>query len=511
MAAAAGTAAAAVGALRGAFHGAAVAPSARQQRVSSAGVVAVPAAPTPSSRKGQAGVVVAQASKKTGGTQSGTKSGLLGTISNLPFGTVGLPFGTLSRVGGGRRRNDSNTIFVAGATGRLGARIVRELLQRGFNVRAGVRNPEKAQALLQAAQGLDLLDGAGGRRLQLVEVDLEQPDTIPAALAGAGRVVCAIGASESSLLDWSGPYRIDGKATEDLVEAAHASGVQQFVLVTSLGTTKFGLPASALNLFWGVLKWKGQAEKALQESGMAYTIVRPGGMERPADDYKLTHNLRLEGKDTLFGGLVSRLQVAEVVGECLTRPEAAENKVLEVVAETNAPPRTILDLLVDIPTAGPSQAERAVEADIALVREAELEAEADEDDEDSAPKKRSTVVLNLFKKKSAEEEEEEPEVKKPKRPAPKRKPVPAKEDEAARAEMEALRAAVQADESARLFALSQDALQEAEAEADRLAAQAEAAKAALEQVRIKAERVFQQAAEDVEESDEAKQLAGASK
>lgn len=81
------------------------------------------------------------------------------------------------------------------------------------------------------------------------------------------------------------------------------------MLVTSLGTGKFGWPAGALNLFWGVLFWKRQAEAALEKSGMAYTIVRPGGMERPTDDYKKTHNVVLKPRDSIFGGQVSRLQV----------------------------------------------------------------------------------------------------------------------------------------------------------------------------------------------------------
>jgi hypothetical protein len=38
-------------------------------------------------------------------------------------------------------------------------------------------------------------------------------------------------------------------------------------------------------------------------------IVRPGGMERPTDAYKETHNITLSEEDTLFGGLVSNLQV----------------------------------------------------------------------------------------------------------------------------------------------------------------------------------------------------------
>ena len=38
-------------------------------------------------------------------------------------------------------------------------------------------------------------------------------------------------------------------------------------------------------------------------------IVRPGGMERPTDAFKETHNITLSAEDTLFGGLVSNLQV----------------------------------------------------------------------------------------------------------------------------------------------------------------------------------------------------------
>ena len=43
---------------------------------------------------------------------------------------------------------------------------------------------------------------------------------------------------------------------------------------------------------------------ALEKSGLNYVIVRPGGMERPTDSYKETHNVRLCTADTLFGGQV---------------------------------------------------------------------------------------------------------------------------------------------------------------------------------------------------------------
>ncbi len=91
----------------------------------------------------------------------------------------------------------------------------------------------------------------------------------------------------------------------------------------------------ALNLFGGILFQKRRAEKALEDSGLQYVIVRPGGMERPTDDYKLTHNVRLATRDTLFGGLVSRLQVAELVSAAIANPSLTENKVTILPADTS--------------------------------------------------------------------------------------------------------------------------------------------------------------------------------
>lgn len=77
-------------------------------------------------------------------------------------------------------------------------------------------------------------------------------------------MVSCVGAPESATFDASAPRRIDGDGSVALVEAVAAVGVQQFVLVTSLGTGKFGLPAGVLNLFWGVLKEKRKAEQVRQ-------------------------------------------------------------------------------------------------------------------------------------------------------------------------------------------------------------------------------------------------------
>ncbi len=63
----------------------------------------------------------------------------------------------------------------------------------------------------------------------------------------AQQVVSAIGASETEL-KLTAPKEIDGQASIDLVNTAAQLGVEQFVMVTSLGTGKLGFPAGKSSL-----------------------------------------------------------------------------------------------------------------------------------------------------------------------------------------------------------------------------------------------------------------------
>lgn len=254
--------------------------------------------------------------------------------------------GTTSTKNNNNKDSNNNTVLVAGSTGRLGARIVKELLVAGYQVRAGARNIEKATKYKDLAEETEALTKEQLSRLTIVPLDITDPETIIPAIGNASRIVCAVGAAESEFTDLSAPKRIDGEGTINLIEAASGSvGIDHFILVTSLGTGKWGWPAGVLNLFGGVLIFKRRAEEALERSGLRYTIVRPGGMERPTDEYKLTHNVRLAPRDTLFGGQVSRLQIAELVSSAIAYPKVAGNKCLEVVAETTAPAQSYEALL----------------------------------------------------------------------------------------------------------------------------------------------------------------------
>lgn len=215
--------------------------------------------------------------------------------------------------------------LVAGATGQTGRRIVQELVKRGVPVRALVRDRAAAQSILPP-------------EAELVVGDVLQPETLREALGDATVVLCATGAKPG--FDPTGPYKVDYEGTKNLVDAAKAKGIEHFVFVSSLCTSKFFHP---LNLFFLILVWKKQAEEYLQQSGLTYTIVRPGGLKNEDNPDAIL----MSSADTLSEGSIPRTKVAQTCVEALYSPNA-RNKIVEIVAKPDAPAKSFDDLFVGV-------------------------------------------------------------------------------------------------------------------------------------------------------------------
>lgn len=215
--------------------------------------------------------------------------------------------------------------FVAGATGETGRRIVQELVQRQIPVRVLVRNITTARAILPP--GVELIEG-----------DVLNLDSITTAMGDSTVVLCATGAKPS--LDPTGPYQVDYVGTKNLVDAAKAKNIEQFVFVSSLCVSRFFHP---LNLFWLILWWKQQAEQYLKTSGLNYTIVRPGGLKNEDNPNPVV----MSTADTLFEGSIPRQKVAQVCVESLSHPQS-RNKILEIISEPTAPTKSWEDLFASV-------------------------------------------------------------------------------------------------------------------------------------------------------------------
>ena len=242
-------------------------------------------------------------------------------------------------------RSLSMNILVAGSTGKVGQRIVKQLSES-----AELDGKVRCLTRITSAQKAEgLFSGLKSVEVKLIDFENEAVDAeLVASMEGCTTVVCTLGAGES--LNWRQPYEVDGKLSQKIIAAAMTSStVKNFILVSSLGTDRIGFPASILNIFWGVLSWKRQTEEKLINSGLNYLIVRPGGMEKPKDDFELTHNMKLHQASTIFGGLVSNKQIASVCVASILNPGLVKDRIVEVTADPEYPKLSAVELLAALP------------------------------------------------------------------------------------------------------------------------------------------------------------------
>ncbi|GAB2296902.1 hypothetical protein Dimus_031003 [Dionaea muscipula] len=233
-------------------------------------------------------------------------------------------------------------IFVAGATGSTGRKIVEQLLAKGFAVKAGVRDIATAKISFS-----DIINPAA---LQFVKADVTQGvDKLAEAIGDdSDAVICATGFRRS--WDLTAPWKVDNFGTVNLVEACGKVGVDRFILISSILVNGAAMgqllnPAYIiLNVFGLVLVAKLQAENYIRKSGINYTIVRPGGLRNDPP----SGNIVVEPEDTLSQGSISRDQVARVAVEALLHQEEASYKVVEIIARPDAPNRPLKDLFAAI-------------------------------------------------------------------------------------------------------------------------------------------------------------------
>lgn len=208
-------------------------------------------------------------------------------------------------------------VLVFGATGGTGRRVVTQLLGQGHKVRAFVRDEASARDKL----------GAG---VEYVTGDVRDAASVRPAFSGVRLVISAIGSSGRARDPSNSPEAVDYGGVKTLAEEAAAAQVEHFVLVSSMGATIEDHPLN--QMFDNILMWKFKGEEALRNSGVPFTIVRPGSLTEEPGGKVAIKVFPEDGGE----GSIPRADVARVCVAALANP-AAMNKTLSVISGEGAP------------------------------------------------------------------------------------------------------------------------------------------------------------------------------
>jgi uncharacterized protein YbjT (DUF2867 family) len=205
-------------------------------------------------------------------------------------------------------------LAVSGASGKTGWRVVQEALARGHRVTAIVR-PDSA-----------LPEGLNGARLE--RLHLGDGSALQQALHGCDALVIATGARPS--VDLAAPFKVDALGVRQQIQACQAVELKRVVLVSSLCAGRWLHP---LNLFGLILVWKRLGERWLEQSGLDWTVVRPGGLQESEQNLE-AQQLISTAADQQQEGSIPRRLVARVCLDALDDP-ASSGRIIEI---TSAPP-----------------------------------------------------------------------------------------------------------------------------------------------------------------------------
>ena len=215
------------------------------------------------------------------------------------------------------------TVAISGASGKTGYRIAEELLAAGDTPRLLLRPNSTLPSSLA---------GCDCRRLELTD-----SPALDDALRGAQALIIATGARPSP--DLTTPLRVDAWGVQRQVDSCRRVGVKRVVLVSSLCAGRFLHP---LNLFGLILVWKRLGERALETSGLDWTVIRPGGLSEREEVEN--EGIRWTGADRQESSSIPRRVVARCCLEALDTP-AAIGQILEVTSSPSLPPVTLEQVL----------------------------------------------------------------------------------------------------------------------------------------------------------------------
>ena len=207
---------------------------------------------------------------------------------------------------------EKEKVLVAGASGYLGRYVVREFAERGYSVRALVRNPEKLEK-----EGPNLELPVADVVDEVVTGDATDPDTLKGACEGVDIVFSCMGLTK--------PQRdvtneqVDHLGNRALLEDALSNGVKKFIYVSVFNAEKM--------MDVDVVQAHERFVQDLQASGMSSTVIRPTGF---FSDMGMFFSMARSGHMFLLGdgtNHVNPIHGADLAKVCVDAVKGSEREI----------------------------------------------------------------------------------------------------------------------------------------------------------------------------------------
>ncbi len=191
-------------------------------------------------------------------------------------------------------------IAIVGGNGQVARHLIVQLVADGHEPVALVRNPAYKHDLEQL-----------GAHVRMLDIEQDEVDHFAAVFAGCDAVVFSAGGGPDGNIARKRTVDIGGSLKS--IEAARQAGIDRFVQISAINVDR-PVPDDAQPVWKAYVEAKRDADAALRDSGLDWTILRPG---RLTDDEGT--GLVAVGEDVARGE-IPRADVAAVVVAVLDDP-----------------------------------------------------------------------------------------------------------------------------------------------------------------------------------------------
>jgi uncharacterized protein YbjT (DUF2867 family) len=216
-----------------------------------------------------------------------------------------------------------STIVIVGGHGKVALLLARALAGQGHAVRSLIRRQEQGADVEQA-----------GAVPYLLDIERSDVGDFADAFGDADAVVFSAGGGPDGNAERKRTVDLEGSLKS--IEAAKRVGIARFVQVSAIGVDE-PLPEGTDAVWRAYVEAKRDADAALRDSGLDWTIVRPGSLtDGPATD-------RIRIGKRLPGGEIPRADVAALIVAVLQ-----DDSTIGAQFEVTSGDRTISDAIATL-------------------------------------------------------------------------------------------------------------------------------------------------------------------